>query len=164
MIQYKDSNYLISKYGYVQNKKTGRVLKARDREGYGRVVMYIEGIKVERLIHRLVAEFYIPNHNNYQCVNHINNNRMDNNVENLEWCTQKMNMEHCVKQNRQCKGSDKHCSKLTIDQVIEIKRLCRTKELKQCRIAEMFNVRYQTIQSIQKKLTWKHTEEVDKGV
>ena len=163
MKRYKDSNYLISPDGYVINWRTNRILKDRNISGYGKIVMYIDSVKVERLIHRLVAEAYLENPNNYECVNHINNIRSDNRVENLEWCTQQMNIDHCVKQGRQCKGSNKYFSKLNIDQVIEIKRLCKTKELKQCRIAEMFNVRYQTIQSIKKGITWKHVE-VDKGV
>jgi hypothetical protein len=156
MIRYKDSNYLISKDGYVQNEKTGRILKARTSISYDKVVMYINRVKVEKLVHRLVAELYIPNPNNYEIVNHINNNKLDNRVDNLEWCTQKMNVNHMVKQERQCRGINKPCSKLSEEQVLIIRKTYIEGKLSFRKIAEQYNVRWQTIQSIINRNTWKH--------
>lgn len=47
--------------------------------------------KDTRLLHRIVAEAFLPNPNNYPCVDHINDNPLDNRAENLQWCTYKMN-------------------------------------------------------------------------
>lgn len=59
--------------------------------GYYVVDLYKNNKRKTKLVHRLVAEAFIPNPNNYKCVNHINSNRTDNNVTNLEWCTHSYN-------------------------------------------------------------------------
>jgi hypothetical protein len=47
-------------------------------------------------IHRLVAEAFIPNPNNFPYINHKNSARHDNHIDNLEWCTQNMNVHHSI--------------------------------------------------------------------
>lgn len=51
-------------------------------------------------MHRLVAETFIPNPKNYPCVNHIDSNRTNNNINNLEWCTYEENTQWALKSGR----------------------------------------------------------------
>lgn len=68
----------IKKYTYLKFQTTKR--------GYLQVSLYKNGKQYRKTIHRLVAETFIPNYNNYSQVNHINEIKSDNKVENLEWC------------------------------------------------------------------------------
>ena len=87
------TNYKIYANGNVENIKTGRMLKPRlDGRGYLQVCLCnIEGKKDHR-IHRLLGKYYIPNPNNYQCIDHIDKNRTNNMLINLRWCTHQQNM------------------------------------------------------------------------
>ena len=62
-----------------------------DKYGYNYIILYKKGKNKTYKIHRLVAQAFIPNPNNYPCINHKNKIRNDNRVENLEWCDVKYN-------------------------------------------------------------------------
>jgi hypothetical protein len=90
------SNYLISKEGQVYSTKTNKIREIEINEnGYCRIRL-MDGTKQGKkfYIHRLVAEAYIPNPNNYNQVNHKDLNKHNNDVNNLEWCSEAMNMQH----------------------------------------------------------------------
>lgn len=71
-----------------------RYLKFDNVKGYNRVTLSL-GNKQERfVVHRLVAQHFIDNPDNKPCVNHINSIRIDNRVDNLEWCTHEENERH----------------------------------------------------------------------
>ena len=72
---------------------------------YLRVRLSKNGEVKNSSIHRLVAEAFIPNPNKYHCINHKNFNTHDNNVNNLEWCTQSENCNHNI---INFKGSKQH--------------------------------------------------------
>lgn len=74
-------------------------------------------------VHRLVALAYIPNPNNYPHINHKDGNKLNNHVDNLEWCTQKMNSRHAYDNGRmkQFYGEDHKGHKLSTEQVDEIR-------------------------------------------
>ena len=66
------------------------------KTGYLRVYMRnsITNKRVDRYVHRLVAENFLPNPKGYKYVNHLDADRSNNSVENLEWCTAKQNTDH----------------------------------------------------------------------
>ena len=101
--------YQISNYGRVKsleriigrsngNKQTirARILKpCISNSGYYEVPLYKDGKGKQYTVHRLVAEAFLRNVN--LCVNHIDGNKLNNCVENLEWCTYSDNITHAIK-------------------------------------------------------------------
>ena len=87
--------YSISNYGKVLSRYKNNIRKAQIHEdGYLVLLLCVNRIRYTKYIHRLVAEAFIPNPNNLPEVNHNNGNKLDNNIENLEWCTHKENVIH----------------------------------------------------------------------
>lgn len=94
-------NYTISKMGVVVNKKYNRQIKLKtSHKGYSTVELWNDGKRKIFMVHRLVASAFIPNPENKPQVNHLDFNRSNNNIENLEWVTAKENVHHSIKSNR----------------------------------------------------------------
>lgn len=89
--------YLINEQGKVLNTRTNKYLKGDiNNIGYHRVTLYDNKRKQRFFIHRLVATLFLPNPNNLPEVNHIDGNKDNNNVSNLEWCNRVHN-EHAAR-------------------------------------------------------------------
>lgn len=92
-----ETNYSISSTGKLKNDTTGRLLKENLHNGYSHYTISINKKPKKLRTHRLVATAFIPNPENKPYVNHIDGNRQNNNIENLEWCTPSENTLHAVK-------------------------------------------------------------------
>lgn len=96
------SNYLITMCGKIYSNKRKRFLTLiKNEEGYLRVYLIDDNRNRKGLlVHRLVAENFIPNPNNKPQVNHINMIRDDNQINNLEWVTNSENIIHSIKNRK----------------------------------------------------------------
>lgn len=87
--------YSVSNDGLVRNDYSNHIKEQRlNRYGYPITSIYKEGKAYTKPIHRLVAEAFINNPEDKEQVNHIDGNKKNNNVDNLEWVTRSENMKH----------------------------------------------------------------------
>lgn len=152
--------YEVSSLGRVRKKSSGRIVKGfKSRIGYIDYYLYLGESPKKRIIrkaHRLVATAFIENPNLFKEVNHIDGNKNNNSMENLEWTTRSDNMYHALKEGLKIpkKGIEVHTSKVTEEQVYEIRELGKT--LSFIEIAKIYNITATTASRICSRKTWRH--------
>jgi len=94
-------NYAVSSYGKVINITTGRILKPRkNRDGYYYVNLYKNKVMFYKKIHRLVTITFLNNPENKKCTDHIDRNKLNNNIANLRYATHSENSQNTsIKKN-----------------------------------------------------------------
>ena len=86
--------YEVSSLGRVRNNKNKILKQFQFQNGYYGITLHKNGVQKTLLVHRLVAETLLQNPDNLSYINHKNEDKTDNRVENLEWCTQKYNCNY----------------------------------------------------------------------
>jgi hypothetical protein len=139
----------------------GRDLTPLLRNGYLTVGLKQPGEQVViKYIHRLVAVAFIDNPENKPCVNHIDGVKTKNNINNLEWCTQKENTAHAIKEGLMVfpKGSQKSWAKLSPELIDRAKSLRESGSTYQ-QIADLIGVSLSVLHRAVNGKTWKHLNE-----
>jgi len=155
VVGYEDL-YAISNLGRLHSNRAERVMKpAPDNDGYYKTMLCRDRHRLSVSIHRLVAQAFIPNPENKKQVNHIDGNKQNNCVENLEWCTQKENIHHAFKIGLRPVGEDRVYSKLD-NSGIRLIKLLRGRKIPMQSIGVILGVSYTTISGVIHGRSWKH--------
>ena len=153
-------NYYINRKGviyrasYVAND--GRYIKSKivtqslGKNGYYYVNLRCDGKTKLAYVHRIIAETYVDNPENKEQVNHINGDKKDNRIENLEWVTPKENTQHSIYHGMTPIGEQAHKSKLTLKEVISI----RSSNRSDTELANKYGVSRAQVYRIKKGLNW----------
>jgi hypothetical protein len=149
--------YEVSNFGKVKCLNRSIIKRHSIMGRYPALKLSKNGKKTHFLIHRLVALHFMPNPQNKPQINHINGDRNDFRIENLEWSTQHENMQHAYRTglySTDNKGTRNGMVKLTEEQVIEIISLFPVKT--NMELSKMFGVHASTISGIRTNERWCH--------
>lgn len=142
----------------------GRTIKNRVHpQGYVTTGLSQNGRTVNRTVHRLLMLTFRPIENSRQFdVNHIDGNKQNNNLSNLEWLTHKANIQHAHKvldawAVNQTRGEHMNTAKLIPDQVREIRALHQM-GITRGQLAQQYGVTRENIRAIVLRMTWTHVE------
>lgn len=106
---------IIINHGTLTTKKGAIIGQSNTRKGYKRVDLYLNGKKHQELVHRLIAEAFIPNPDNLNCVNHKDEVKTNNYVDNLEWCDYRYNNTYGTRIERSVKKQSIKVLQCTLD-------------------------------------------------
>lgn len=160
-----DSYYQVSNYGRVRswrNAQHGRRGEPRirkvheDDNGYYTITLSDDTVNKSYKVHQVVAKVFIPNPEEKPCINHKDSDRGNNHVDNLEWCTYQENMDHAIKNGRIKRGEKAGRSKLTRNQVLQIRSIYENGWFDKDQIAEAYNMNSEYIMKIIRNQAWKH--------
>ena len=168
---------MVSDHGDIWSKRINKLLKqGKLKTGYFCISSKIGGRKGKAIclrVHRLVAKTFLESpskeltdwaEDSYYYgvvqINHIDGNKENNHISNLEWCNNKQNIKHALDNGKLVirKGEKVKSSKLTEDEVLFIKEnfINRDKNFGCCALAKKFNVKHSTISDIINNKQWKH--------
>ena len=152
------TDYFVSTDGDIYSKKKGELYKmkpTKSSRGYLKVRISVNGKVYNRNIHRMVAESFIQNPLDKPEVNHIDGNKKNNKITNLEWVTRKENADHAYNTGLFGIGEDFPTSCITNDQCIQICELLQNTNLTLEKIGEMTGSSKRIVYSILHGYTWK---------
>lgn len=147
--------YEVSNLGRVKGLLRGKILspKINCKTGYLEVNLYSRGKPKTYSVHRLVAIAFIPCGDVALEINHIDENKSNNRVNNLEWCTRYYNTNYGKRNDKLCEHMRKTRSKVSTKDVEKIKLLRDNKSVRE--IAHMFGISDSQVYRILKGVNWR---------
>lgn len=129
-------DYEVSNEGRIRRKSTKTLRRSYiNASGYPTIKLIVDGKRISQNVHRLEAIAFLPNENNYPCINHKDGVKTNNSISNLEWCSYAYNNQHAYD----------HKLKEFYDYKIHPSEYCKIVEMylyktKVSEIAQMYNV------------------------
>lgn len=154
--------YMVSDTGKVVSVKNGRWRPVRfcDRKGYFGVQISKNDKKTSFGVHRLVALAFLPNPDNKPHVNHIDGNKKNNQLSNLEWVTVSENCLHSIHVLGQAKSKgEKHSQAILTEDDVYWIRAWRYHACLARSVAAAFGIKERTVYAIWQRKLWKHLPE-----
>ena len=143
---------VIGASGFIRKLKT-------TLQGYQEIGIACFGKMTWYRVHRLVAQYYIENKENKPFVNHIDGNKLNNHISNLEWVTHRENMDHAISTGLIKRGEDNPKSKFTEKEVHSICKLIE-KGYRSNDIADTYGVPVSLVSGIRGKVVWSHISDL----
>jgi len=151
--------YEITKCGTIRNKINKKIKSQYvGSTGYYMVSFSYNNKSKPQRVHRLLAKTFIENPMERKFINHIDGNKLNNDLTNLEWCTHSHNMKHAFETGLvNNTGTRNGMSKLNDKKVMQIKKMLKD-GISQSKIGEIFNVSRSAILKIHLEKTWNHIQ------
>jgi hypothetical protein len=132
-------------------------IPSKSREGYISQILYIDSVYKRFYVHRLVAIAFLENPKNHPQVNHIDGDKENNSIENLEWCSPSENCIHAIREGlyQNAKGESSGAAKISEADVLRIRELAAG-GMMQKDIADLFPVGRKAITKIVNRQRWAH--------
>lgn len=156
-------SYKISNKGRIYSLHSNKIISfCLNKCGYPYVTLWKNNKRKRFNIHSLVARYFLENKQRYNEINHIDGNKLNNDVINLEWCSRGENIQHAYDNGLRKipKGEINANSKLKEIDVKAIIKMLKN-NISVSKISEQYNVTWQCINNIKSNKSWKHVERYD---
>lgn len=145
---------------FIRKRKEKILSPAPDKDGYLRVVLCKDGILKNFFVHRLVISAFKPNLSNFPEVNHIDGNKLNNCVDNLEWCSPSHNNYHRYRLNlvniENQSGENHWKTTLKKEDVLKIREKWNSGRVSQLELVTEYKISQSTVSRIVNKQNWRH--------
>jgi DNA-binding CsgD family transcriptional regulator len=150
---------LVSECGRIFSTLRGREVELKQYFNKGYVSTNVNlgvGINKQRRVHRLVAETYLPNPENLREVDHIDCNKLNNHVSNLEWVSSKENKRRAWENGLYTMRGEDHCGAILTEEIV--RSICQLLQdgMRNKEVAEQFSLHKDAIGHIKRGTIWQH--------